>query len=59
MESFLITEKEYENLPMETARKYRYCPKCDGFYNSHRLIKCICHMDGNEGILKNPGEKEK
>ena len=47
-EPFLITETEYESLPVETARKYRYCPKCNGFYNSHKINHCVCQIDENK-----------
>jgi hypothetical protein len=44
-ERYLITEAEYESLPVETQRHYHYCHLCGGFYNYYRTDRCICQIE--------------
>jgi len=37
-----ISDLEYEQLPIETARQYKYCHCCGMYYNYTRVKECPC-----------------
>lgn len=41
---FYLTGEQYDNETFEVQRTYRYCVKCDRFYNVQLLSQCYCGL---------------
>lgn len=41
----VIKEAEFDELNFYQQRNFRYCPKCNRYWNTKLIDKCVCYYE--------------